>query len=147
MDIRKATITDIEQLTDLFDLYRIWYNQPSDIVSAKKFLSDRINNNESVILVAEENNKLVGFTQLYPVFSSVGMKRAWILNDLYVHASVRKRGVAALLLDAARKEGIQTGARYLMLQTNADNYTAQSVYEKNGWKRVSDFFYELPLSE
>ncbi len=147
MQTRKATIEDIEQLTDLFNLYRTWYNQPSDIVSAKRFLTERIKNNESVILVAEENNKLVGFTQLYPVFSSVGMKRAWILNDLYVHASVRKQGVAAMLLAAAKKEGMETDARYLVLQTNADNYAAQSVYEKNGWKRVPDYFYELPLSE
>jgi len=147
MNIRKATIEDIEQLSDLFDLYRIWYNQPSDIVGAKRFLSERIKSNESTVLVAEDGGKLIGFTQLYPVFSSVGMKRAWILNDLYVHATVRKQGIAARLLEAAKQEGIKTGARYLVLQTNADNYTAQSVYEKNGWKRVTDYFYELPLSE
>jgi GNAT superfamily N-acetyltransferase len=100
---------------------------------------------ESVVLVAVQGAALVGFTQLYPIFSSVSLQRAWLLNDLYVHASVRKQGVAKQLLEAARGHGLETGAKWLLLQTGNDNYRAQSVYEKNGWKRVSDYFYELPL--
>jgi GNAT superfamily N-acetyltransferase len=147
MTIRKATPEDIEQLSVLFDLYRVHYYQPSDIMAAKKFLLERMKNNESVIFIAAINDKLVGFTQLYPVFSSVSIKKAWVLNDLYVHASVRKQGVAAQLLEAAKQHGIQTQSRYLVLQTHLDNFTAQSVYEKNGWQRLTDIFYELPLPE
>lgn len=144
--IRRTVKADLDALTALFDLYRVWYHQPSDIAAAKQFLQQRIDNDESVIYVAEQDKKLVGFTQLYPIFSSVGLQKSWLLNDLYVHAAVRKQGVAVQLLEAAREHGLQTNARWLMLQTGNDNFSAQSVYEKNGWKRISDYFYELPLS-
>ena len=143
--VRKAIKEDIENLAVLFDLYRVWYHQPSDIAAAKKFLTQRIENEESVVFVAVKEKALVGFTQLYPIFSSVSLQGAWLLNDLYVHAAVRKQGVAQQLLQAAREHGIASGAKWLLLQTGNDNFRAQSVYEKNGWKRVSDYFYELPL--
>jgi GNAT superfamily N-acetyltransferase len=132
-------------LSFLFDQYRVFYHQPSDMAAAISFLQERISKNESVIIVAEKENEIIGFTQLYPIFSSVGLKRAWLLNDLFVHPDARKQGVAALLLNAAKEYGIQTGSKWLLLQTGEDNTTAQSVYEKNGWNKVSDFFYELPL--
>ena len=145
--IRKANTADVPRLADLFDLYRIFYHQPSDIAAATRFLKTRIENNESVIFVAEQENNLVGFTQLYPIFSSVSLQIAWLLNDLYVHASVRNQGIAALLLDAARQHGLQTSSKYLLLETANDNFTAQSVYEKNGWTKTSGYFYELVLKE
>lgn len=142
---RKATKEDIDELTVLFDLYRIWYHQPSDIAAAKKFLLQRMEKEESIIFVAIQEQVLVGFTQLYPIFSSVSLQRTWLLNDLYVHATVRKQGVAAQLLETAGQHGLQTGSKWLLLQTGNDNFNAQSVYEKNGWKKVPDYFYELPL--
>jgi GNAT superfamily N-acetyltransferase len=145
--IRKAGKEDIEDLTVLFDLYRVWYHQPSDIAAARQFLLQRMEKQESVVLVAVQEDALVGFSQLYPVFSPVSLQPAWLLNDLYVHASVRKLGVAKQLLEAARRHGFDTGAKWLLLQTGNDNFAAQSVYEKNGWKRVSDYFYELPLEK
>ena len=143
--VRRATREDIDALTVLFDLYRVWYHQPSDIAHARKFLLQRMEHDESIVFVAEQEKNLVGFTQLYPIFSSVSMQKTWLLNDLYVHASARKQGVAAQLLNAAREHGLQTNAKWLMLQTGNDNYPAQTVYEKNGWKKITDYFYELPL--
>lgn len=143
--VRKATRQDLDNLTVLFDLYRVWYNQPSDIAAARKFLLQRMEKEESIVFVAVKEQALVGFTQLYPIFSSVSLQRTWLLNDLYVHASVRKQGVAKQLLDAAQQHGLATNAKWLLLQTGNDNFSAQSVYEKNGWKRVPDYFYELPL--
>jgi GNAT superfamily N-acetyltransferase len=144
--IRKTTKEDINELTDLFDLYRVFYHQPSDIAAAKKFLLQRMEKEESAIFVAEQEKKLVGFIQLYPIFSSVSLQRTWLLNDLYVRATARKKGVAAQLLEAARQHGLETNARWLLLQTSLNNFTAQSVYEKNGWKKVTDYFYELSLA-
>ena len=143
--IHQATKEDIDALTVLFDLYRVYYHQPSDIAAAKKFLLQRMEKEESVVFVAEQEKTLVGFTQLYPIFSSVSLQRTWLLNDLYVHASVRKQGVAVQLLEAARQHGLQTSSKWLLLQTGNDNFSAQSVYEKNGWKKMTDYFYELPL--
>lgn len=145
IEIKKATLEDIKLVAPLFDAYRIFYKQSSDEKAATNFLQERLTNNESVIFIAFVNGIAVGFCQLYPIFSSVGLQRTWLLNDLYVHKNARGKGVAAALLQQAKEFGIATNARWLLLETAADNYTAQSVYEKNGWKRVEDYFYELVL--
>jgi GNAT superfamily N-acetyltransferase len=145
VQIKKAAAEDVKLIAPLFDAYRVFYNQPSNEKAAAGFLQDRLTNNESVIFIAFADDIAVGFCQLFPIFSSVGLKRTWLLNDLYVHENARGKGVAAALLQQAKEFGITTNARWLLLQTGADNFTAQSVYEKNGWKRVGDFFYELAL--
>ena len=143
--ITQAGIEHLNELAPLFDAYRVWYHQTSDIESAKVFLRDRIQNNESVIFIAYDENSAVGFTQLYPIFTSVGMQRAWLLNDLFVHDSARGKGIATQLLEAAKQHGRNTEAKWLMLQTGNDNYTAQALYQKDGWQKVRDIFYEYAL--
>lgn len=145
MKIRFAKKKDMEQLSALFDQYRIFYKQETNIKSAAAFLKKRMKRKESVILVAEDNNNLVGFTQLFPIFTSVGMRRTWLLNDLFVSNEARGKGAATALLDAAKEFGKETNARWLMLQTAADNLLAQKVYEKNGWVKETDFFYRADL--
>jgi GNAT superfamily N-acetyltransferase len=113
--------------------------------SARSFLKKRMKRNESVIFVAEERKELIGFTQLFPIFSSVSIKRTWLLNDLYVDEKARGKGAATQLLNAAKEFGIETESKWLLLQTAADNFTAQKVYEKNGWVRDTDFFYRLDI--
>ena len=100
---------------------------------------------DSVIFLAITNSEAIGFVQLYPIFSSVQLKDAWLLNDLYVTDNARNKGVAEALLQQAKQFGEETTAAYIMLQTGSDNYKAQSVYEKNGWIKLPDFFYEYPL--
>ena len=99
----------------------------------------------SLQFIASLGGEIVGFVQLYPIFSSVGLKPAWLLNDLFVAEKARRQGIAEALLEQAKEFGMETGASWILLQTGADNYRAQSVYEKNGWIKVSDFFYEYPL--
>lgn len=96
--------------------------------------------NDSKVFVAFLDGKMIGFTQLYPVFSSVGMKRAWILNDLFVSEEARGSGAADALLKAAQGLGTETSSRWLMLQTATSNHRAQKVYERNGWVRDEDYF-------
>jgi GNAT superfamily N-acetyltransferase len=145
MIIRRAKKKDIDKLSVLFDKYRIFYKQQPDIGNVKTFLKKRMKRKESVIFVAEERNELLGFTQLFPIFSSVSMKRTWLLNDLYVNESARGKGAATALLNAAKDFGKETGSRWLLLQTAADNFTAQKVYEKNGWVKETDFFYRADI--
>jgi hypothetical protein len=84
ISIRNATINDIPEITILFNEYRIFYKQQDDIHGAQKFLTQRIERNECVLLLAEEVGVACGFTQLYPILSSVIMPRTWLLNDLFV---------------------------------------------------------------
>jgi len=145
MLIRRAKKRDIDQLSVLFDKYRIFYKQQSDVKNARSFLKRRMKRKESVIFVAEERKNLVGFTQLFPIFSSVSMQRTWLLNDLYVDEKARGIGAATALLNAAKEFGEETNSRWLLLQTAADNFTAQKVYEKNGWIKETDFFYRADI--
>ncbi len=141
MQIIKATTIHLPQLAVLFDQYRQHYEQASDLAGAERFLSERMARNESVIYAAEEGGELIGFTQLYPAFSSIGMKKAWILNDLYVSEEHRRKGAARGLLDASRELGKATDARYLMLQTHITNSKARALYESHGWKLDEEFYY------
>lgn len=145
IEIITAGINDLEILSKLFDDYRRWYHQESDIGKAKAFLQERMEKSESVIFLAISNGKAVGFTQLYPIFSSVQMERAWLLNDLFVAADARKLGVASALLNHAKDYGSSTGAKFLMLQTGIDNLDAQRLYLRRGWDYLQDYIYQLNL--
>ena len=148
MIVSRAGLDDLEALVPLFAAYRVFYEQPRDGQKARAFLDDRLCNGESVIFLARVDGKGVGFTQLYPCFSSVRASRTWLLNDLYVNDSARRKGVAAALLDAARQHGISTGATSLTLQTGKDNAAAQALYEREGWIRQEDYYwYDLVLPE
>ena len=140
MIIRKADIGDIKEVAVLFDQYRIFYKQVSDIDAAQKFLTERMQKKESVIFVAILDHIMVGFTQLYPIFSSVSMKRAWLLNDLFVAPEARGSGAADSLLKAAQQMGADTSSRWMVLQTATTNHRAQKVYERNGWKKDHEYF-------
>ncbi|HZG23733.1 MAG TPA: GNAT family N-acetyltransferase [Chitinophagaceae bacterium] len=148
IETRKATLEDIDKLAPLFDLYRMFYRQTSDVEGCKHFLTERLTQNQSVILIAtDEEDDIVGFIQFYPLFSSVGLQKTWLLNDVYVREKKRKRGIGKTLLNAAKLFGKETGAAWLLLQTANDNYIAQIVYEKNGWERMEDMFYQLNILE
>ena len=145
IEIRKATAEDAAIVAPLFDAYRMFYKQQPDIDGAFNFINERLQQNESDIFIAFINNEAVGFTQLYPIFTSVGMQRTFLLNDLFVKDSARGKGVATALLNAAKDFGKATGRKWLMLETGNDNFTAQALYEKNGWSRETDFFYTIKL--
>ena len=143
--IRKATIDDLGAVAPLFDQYRQFYEQAPDLAAATDFLRARIEAGESTILVAIDDGDMTGFCQLYPIFSSVSMRRAWLLNDLYVVGSARGKGVATALLSAADEFGRGQQAKWLLLQTGATNGAAQALYEKNGWLKEHDLFYTKML--
>lgn len=135
MIIRKATIGDIRQLAVLFDAYRVFYEKDSDTAKARAFLSDRIQQNESVIFVAEnEENILTGFVQLYPLFSSSRMKRLWLLNDLFVAPEQRGRGISVALIDAAKELCRSTDSCGMMLETAKSNTIGNRLYPKTGFE-------------
>jgi ribosomal protein S18 acetylase RimI-like enzyme len=141
MEVFLANINHLESLSVLFDRYRIFYNQVSNLDAVKEFLKERFNNNDSVVFAANDNGKLVGFTQLYPSFSSVSMKRVWILNDLYVEESYRRRGIAKLLMSAAEEYAKESGAVRVILSTQTSNITAQKLYEARNYIKNEEFYH------
>lgn len=146
VQVRRAALADLEALAVLFDGYRQFYLQAPDLEGARAFLAERLTRAESVIFIATDDAGAAGFTQLYPSFTSTGMARIYILNDLFVTPEARGRGVGGALLRQAAEFGHSEGAVRLALSTAVDNRAAQAVYEREGWKRDEAFFtYQLTL--
>jgi ribosomal protein S18 acetylase RimI-like enzyme len=161
--IRSAELSDVNGVAQLFNDYRMFYNQPEDLNGASEYIKERMERNESVILIAEAEvdaekgdeysltDKLLssefgGYVQLYPSFSSVSMRPIWVLNDLYVHADHRQRGIARNLLQAARRLGDESGAVRIVLSTAISNKNAQALYESEGYTLDTHFmYYELHI--
>lgn len=144
--IAKANLADVEIIAPLLDRYRQFYGQPTDLDWAAEFLRDRLMRNESIVFLAVAETAL-GFTQLYPSFSSVSLQKIWILNDLFVMPEARNQGVGMALLERAKLWGIETQAKRIILSTAIDNTAAQSLYEKAGYLKDSAFYhYQLDLS-
>lgn len=144
---RQASYTDLDVLVPLFDAYRMFYGQPSQPSVCRAFLDARLTRGESVIHLAFDDRRAIGFVQLYPSFSSVRARPVWWLNDLYVDPSARGTGAGRALLDCARQHALATGAAGVMLETGADNALAQGLYARHGYSRIdpASHFYWLSL--
>jgi ribosomal protein S18 acetylase RimI-like enzyme len=141
LTIRKADINDLEQIAVLFDYYRQFYEKTSDIVKAKNFIAERLNNQDSVIFVAENSNgKLTGFCQIYPSFCSVIAAKIGVLYDLFVDTSARKTGAGRALMLAVHEYAAKNSMARLDLTTAKDNSKAQALYESLGWVRDEVFY-------
>jgi ribosomal protein S18 acetylase RimI-like enzyme len=148
MRIIRASIEHLELLLPLYRGYLSFYQRPPDDAKARAFLAERLTRQDSAILLAlHGHDTSAGFVQLYPVFSSLRMSRAWILNDLFVDPAYRRHSVARSLLDAANAHARETGASHLELQTARDNSAARSLYESMGWVHDEGFLtYSLDLT-
>jgi ribosomal protein S18 acetylase RimI-like enzyme len=149
--VRSATTDDLDALAPLFDAYRQFYDQPTDLGLAHRFLSERMARSESHVLLATAADgtsaTALGFAQLYPMHSSVQCRRTLVLNDLFVAAGHRRQGVAWALLDAAKRVATLHGATLMTLQTARTNTRARALYERFGFVPDDGFqTYLLALS-
>lgn len=144
--IRLAGVDDVAVAATLFDAYRQFYGQPSDLELAQRFLRQRLEAGESMVFLAlDAAGRALGFTQLFPSFSSVSAARIFILNDLFVLPEARGRGVGKALLDAARHHARDRGAIRLELSTARDN-PARHLYEAVGYVLDTEFLhYSQPV--
>jgi ribosomal protein S18 acetylase RimI-like enzyme len=132
--IRQAGFNDIELVSKIFNEYRVFYGCEPDLKGAESFIYERVKNLESIIFIAtDENDKCIGFTQLFPLFSSVSMKKVYILNDLFVYPDYRRQNVATLLLSESIRLGKHFQAARITLTTEISNLNAQKLYENNGF--------------
>ncbi|MCS2610495.1 GNAT family N-acetyltransferase [Halomonas dongshanensis] len=145
MNVRAATLQDLDPLTRLLDAYRQFYRQPSDLEAARYFLEQRFGLGDSFILVAENAaGEMAGFVQLFPGLSTVGLNTRWTLNDLFVATEARGQGAGRALMKAAVTLAQEHGVARLVLMTQVDNALAQGLYASLGWQRNREFYsYQL----
>ena len=142
MKIIEADKSHTDLIAPLFDAYRQFYELPSNLSGATKYIFERLSKGESRIFVAlDDAGKALGFTQLYPTFESLNMRNRWVLYDLFVEPTARKLGVAKALMERAKQLAIETGAVYVELDTAKENTKAQALYESLGYERDNLFYH------
>lgn len=140
MQIVRAGLEQLEQLVPLVDAYRQFYKQPSDIGAVRTYIKERLSNNECVVFMAFEDGQALGFTMLYHHWTTVALGHVWLLNDLFTKSEARRKGVGEALLNHAAEFAKADGAKRIWLRTAVDNFTAQALYEKVGYKRDEQFY-------
>lgn len=141
MNIKQATIHDVQDVVSIVKLYRSFYGVSNQSESdIEEFISQRIRNNESKIFLAYDHDKVIGFIQLYPTFSTVSLKPQWLLNDLFVKKEARSKGVATLLMKTV-KEYFKDSSKGFILVTEKSNSTAKKFYDKCDFETDEYDFY------
>ncbi|MCX2899799.1 GNAT family N-acetyltransferase [Pseudomonas mandelii] len=145
----RADASHLELIAPLFDAYRVFYRQPSNLAQSRAFVAERIARDESVIFLAQDDTgEALGFVQLFPTFSSIDAHRTWLLGDLFTTPNARGRGVATLLMNTARSYVVLSGGKGMVLETATDNLNAQRLYESLGYVRDSGYYtYCLDLQQ
>lgn len=141
MEVYYATVEDLDEIVPLFIEYLNFYERTPKKEDVVKFLAKRLRNEESIFLYVKHEEQIIGFTQLYPSFSSLSLKRSYILNDLFVVQKQRKLGAAQALMEEAFAFCQQAGAVYVTLETHPNNLSAQKLYEKIGMIRDDEFWH------
>ena len=146
MQVREAKLSDLKNLSVLFNSYRMFYGKESDIRVAEEFLRSRIENKDSKIFICEFNNELYGFVQLYPIFSSTRVSKYWLLNDLFVNINKRGKGYSKLLIERSKELVIESKACGMMLETEKSNDIGNMLYPSTGFKKneLCNFYEWVP---
>ncbi len=147
MKVIRAQLADVSQAAPLFAAYREFYGEPYDLEASASFLASRLARDESIVLIAQDDNGVpVGFSQIYPAFSSTRLAPIWILNDLFVSEDARGTGAVDALLDTAAAKATEAGAIAIELATAHTNLRAQAVYDRSGYQADTVYkHYEKPL--
>jgi ribosomal protein S18 acetylase RimI-like enzyme len=144
----QVTLEHLDDLVPLFDAYRVFYQQPSDLTAAREYLQARLEQNECTVFLAYDQTRAVGFTLLYNTFTSVVLKPLVILNDLYVIPEARGSRIGERLIERGAAHAKLVGAVFLRLRTAQDNLSGQKLYERVGFVKDEVFLtYNLKLEE
>ena len=142
--IRLAEARDLDQLAELFDQYRQFYECPPDLGAAKNWIAENLERGRSTIFAADNGAQLLGFAQLYPALCSVDLVNYFVLYDLYVIEAARRQGIARTLMNAASEWAETQGAARLDLETARDNYPGQALYRDLGYE-LDEVFLKFSL--
>jgi GNAT superfamily N-acetyltransferase len=144
--VRRANLSDIEQLVQLFESYRIFYKKEPNQKAASDFLKKRLVQNDSVFFICSKDQQIGAFTQLYPIFSSTRMKRLWLLNDLFVSNEYRGEGLSKLLIQRCKDYCHETDACGLILETGKSNDIGNRLYPSVGFildEKYNHYFWDV----
>lgn len=143
---RQATIEDLPKLVPIFDSYREYFKHPKDPLKVESFLYEKFEHLESVMFIAEQQSEVIGFAQLYPIFSSLSLQRVWLLNDFYITEQCRNGGIGKQLFAKVKEFTLLTKSKGIELSVEHTNKKAWHFWENQGFKVDDEFryyFYKL----
>jgi ribosomal protein S18 acetylase RimI-like enzyme len=141
LTIRQATIQDLPGIVPIFDAYREYFNQQKDPVLVEHFLFEKFEHRESVIFIAQQQDEVIGFAQLYPLFSSLTLQSVWLLNDFFIAEEFRGCGVGKQLFTSVKEFTLLTKSKGIELSVEHTNKKAWTFWEKQGFKQDEEFRY------
>lgn len=133
-EIKKASLDDLEEASNLFNLYRIFYRQADNYDQCRKFIQERLSKEQSHIFLITVEGKSVGFAQLYQLYHYITLEMQWLLSDLFVHPDYRGKGLSVALIDRSKQWCEETGACGLMLETEKTNDIGNKLYPRCGFE-------------
>jgi ribosomal protein S18 acetylase RimI-like enzyme len=96
---------------------------------------------ESVIILAEEDGRAVGMAVVHPFPALAEGTTQLVLDDIYVEAPARRRGIGSALMDATLAAARALEAPIVHLSVRPDNAAARRLYEKHGFRAAADVPY------
>jgi ribosomal protein S18 acetylase RimI-like enzyme len=146
LTIRPAEERDLSKLYHLMIQYIVdFYKKPEpNEADLKNLLQHLLDHPESgVQFVAEKEREIVGFATLYYTFSTLQVKRAAILNDLFVSSEARGQKAGEMLFEGCLTHIRKNNFAYMTWETAKDNYIAQGLYNKMGGRHSDWLVYEI----
>ena len=136
IQIREMQVRDTNAVTEI---ERQIFSQPW---SRQGFL-DAVNLGNTVFLVAEENNRIIGYIGMY-----LAMDEGEITN-VAVAPVERCHGVGGMLLTELLKIAENKGVARIVLEVRASNDSAIRLYDRNGFVQcgMRKGFYEFPKED
>lgn len=146
LTIRPAEERDIPQLYELMTQYIVdFYKKPEpNEAELKNLIQHLLDHPDSGLqFVAEIEREIVGFATLYYTFSTLQVRRAAILNDLFVSAHARGKRAGEQLFEKCLAHIREKDFAYMTWETDKDNYVAQGLYNKMGGRQSDWLVYEM----
>ena len=155
--IRKAKIEDAAAIEALYVelekdavMYQVEHFVLSPEGARSHQLEDILKNDSQIMLVAEDSEaaSVIGFAHVVFMgvkpFSCLKPQTNIYLQDLVVNGDYRNRGIGTLLLNEAKKFGLEKRADFFRTQVFPMNKAGLRFYERNGFS-VKMITIEAPL--
>ena len=137
MLMRLAKSSDAPELKKLNDLFNgEGCNTAEEIENSLK------RNEQEIVFVAADENKLVGFCCGQILKSMCYSYNYGEITELYVIEEYRRRGIGRKLLKATENELNKRGVNHLHVLTGNENIIAQTLYRSCGFKKTSEILLD-----
>ena len=143
--IRAATINDAEKIAKdnlllTVESENLKINYETTLKAVKSIIKDK---SKGFLIVAEENNDIVGHLMITYEWSDWRNKNIWWIQSVYVDKKHRKQGVFTKMLDHIKNMASENNVDIIRLYAHEDNKNAIKAYEKTNMIKKPYVIYEI----